>query len=43
MMALHLYNYPIIQSNVPESAENGEEHEVIAASLKNIGWHTENW
>lgn len=42
MMALHLYYYPIKQSNVPESAENGEGHKAIAASLKNVGWHTEN-
>jgi len=42
MMALHLYNYPIKQSNVPESAENSEGHKVIAASVKNINGHTEN-
>ncbi len=32
MMALHLHNYPIKQSNVPESAEKSRGHKTVNVS-----------
>ncbi len=48
MMALHLHNYPIKQSNVPESAEKSRGHKTVNVSktsadmlkkLQKPNWH----